>query len=140
MSKNKTIGIAVWGLGLIMALLLLFCLERGQTATFWITFAFVCVAFVSSLAFQLIAWNKNNAIDEQFMKLPAITVSFIYIIVQIPICVIFAIGSGEIPSKVAILTNTVLLVVAWTTVLSGLAGNDHIQKVNSRQKDHHTEL
>ena len=140
MSKNKTIGIAVWGLGLILALVLMFCLERGQTATFWITLAFVCVAFVSSLAFKLIAWNKNDTTDDQFLKLPAITATFCYIIVQIPVCIIFAIGSGAVPPKVAALVTVVVLVIAWIIILSGLAGNDHIRKVTGRKRDHHKEL
>lgn len=140
MSKNKKIGIVVWALGLVLSLVILFCIENGQTPTFWITLAFVCVAFISALAFQLMEWNKKNAIDEQFLKLPAITVSLIYIIVQIPICIIFALGSGAIPSKVAILVNAVVLVIAWIVALSGLAGNDHIQKINRRQKEHHKEL
>lgn len=140
MSKNKKIGIVVWILGLMLSMVLLFCLENGLTATFWITFAFVCAAFVSTMIFQLQIWKKADIPDEQFLHLPAIAVSYIYIIAQIPICIIFALGSGAIPYKVAILVNAVLLIIAWILALSALAGNDHIQNVNGRQKDHHTEL
>lgn len=45
-----------------------------------------------------------------------------------------------IPFKVAIIVNATVLIIAWIAILSSLAGSDHIQKVNSRQKDHHTEL
>lgn len=140
MSKNKIIGIAISILGLVLSLVFMFCLQKGLTATFWITLAFVCVAFISALVFQLIEWNGKNTADEQFLYLPAITVSFVYVVVQFPICIVFALGSEVIPYKVAILVNAVVLVSAWGAALSSLAGNDHIKKVNSRQKDHHTEL
>lgn len=140
MRKSKKIGIAVWALGLVFSMVLLFCLGKEFSATFWITFAFVCVAFASSLVFQLIAWSEKHSSDEQFLKFPAITVSLIYIISQIPICILFAVGAEVIPFKIAIIVNATVLIIAWIAILSSLAGSDHIQKVNSRQKDHHTEL
>jgi hypothetical protein len=118
----------------------MFSLETGLTPTFWIAFAFVCVSFVSSLIFQSLIWKSAKTLDEQFIHFPPITITYIYMIVQIPVGIVFALGSGAIPYKIAIIVNAVLLVVAWVTILAGLAGNDHITKVNGRQKDHHTEL
>lgn len=140
MKKNKKIGIAVWTIGLLLSMAILFCLEKGQTATFWITVAFVCIAFISVLIFQLQVWKKIGSPDERFLHLPAITISIIYITVQIPVCMIFALGSGVIPYKIAILVNAALLIIAWILALSALAGNDYIQNVNGRQKDNHIEL
>ncbi|MDD6155328.1 MAG: hypothetical protein PUB39_07225 [Eubacteriales bacterium] len=140
MSKNSKIGMIIWGLSLALALVLLFTLQNGMTATFWITFGFVCLAFISSLIFQMKIWKISNSPDEQFIHWPPIIFSSVYMIAQIPIILIFGIGSSAISYKVTIIINAILLVLAWVAVLSSMAGNDHIRNVDSRQKDHHTEL
>lgn len=137
---SKKIGMAVWLLGLALANLLLFVLERGMTPTFWITLAFVWVAFLSTLVFQIYLAKQSQTPDKGFLHIPAFTVSVAYEIAQIPISAIFALGSAVIPAKAALLIQGVLLIAAWAAALLSLGGNDHIQKVNSRQKDHHTEL
>lgn len=137
---GKKIGVAVWLLALALANLLLFVLEHGMTPTFWITLAFVWVAFLSTLIFQIYLAKHSKTPDDGFLHIPAFTVSLAYEIAQIPIGVIFALGSAAIPAKIALLIQGVLLIAAWAAALLSLGGNEHIQKVNSRQKDHHTEL
>lgn len=140
MSNNKTLGIISWLLGLVLSNILLFCLERELTPTFWVTTAFVWTAFISMLVFQLVVWKNYDKPDIQFMKIPAISVSMLYIAVQFPICIIFSLGSNVISVKTTIFVNGVLLIIAWGFVIGTLLGNDHIQRVNDRQRNHHTEL
>lgn len=140
MNKNKILGIAIWVLGFFLSMLLMFCLERGMTPVFWVTFGFVIAAFVSVFIFQLCMWKRCASHDNQFIHIPAILVSSGYVLIQIPICIIFALGSSSIPIKIAILVNAFILIIAWIISVFSVAGNDHIRKVNSRQKDHHTEL
>lgn len=137
---SKKIAVAVWLLGLALANLLLFVLERGMTPTFWITLAFVWVAFLSALVFQIYLAKQSQTPDDGFLHIPAFMVSLIYAVAQIPISIIFALGSATIPAKEALLVQGILLIAVWAVALLSLGGNDHIQKVNSRQKDHHTEL
>lgn len=137
---SKKISLAVWVLGFALVNLLLFVLETGLTPTFWITLAFVWVEFLSSLIVQLLMAKNSKTPDDGFLHIPAFTVSLVYEIAQIPISIIFALGSAAIPAKVAFLIQGVLLIAAWATTLLSLGGNDHIKKVNSRQKDHHTGL
>ena len=78
--------------------------------------------------------------ESQFLKLPSIVISGIYLAVQIPLGIIFALGSASISGKTAILVNTIVLIAAWIGMITRISGNDYIHKVNSRQKNHHTEL
>lgn len=121
-------------------MILMFCLTTGMTPTFWLTFGFVCVAFVSSLIFQIISWKNSETLDKQVLHLSGITISSIYALIQIPIGVVSSLGATAISTKPTILVNAVLLIIAWILILSSLVGNDHIEKVNSRQKNHHIEL
>ena len=138
--SNKKLGIMIWGLCFALAMVLMFCLERGLTTTFWVTLGFVCAAFLSALIFQIIAWKTANTLDKQVLHFPGILLSNIYALIQLPICIIFSLGSNSIPFKASIIINAIILIVAWVLILASLVGNDHIERVNSRQKDHHVEL
>ena len=138
--SNKKLGIIIWGLCFALAMVLMFCLERGLTTTFWVTLGFVCVAFLSAFVFQILAWKTANTLDKQVLHFPGILLSNIYALIQLPICIIFSLGSNSIPFKASIIINAIILIVAWVLILASLVGNDHIERVNSRQKDHHVEL
>ncbi|MDV4150284.1 hypothetical protein R0131_05510 [Clostridium sp. AL.422] len=140
MKKNRFIGISAWFLILVLANVLLFCLTKEVNGTVIATAIFVEIAFVSSLVFQLLIWRRNKNIDEQFLNIPSMVVLLGYMVIQIPICIIFALASSIIPYKAAILINAILLIVAWLLVLGSISGNDHIQRVNKRQKDYHVKL
>lgn len=137
---SKKIFLAVWALGLVLANVLLFTLSQSMTATVWITLAFVWLAFLSTLAFQFLAAKKSKTPDDAFLHIPALAASIVYEVLQIPVCLIFALGATTIPAQAAFLTQAILLIVAWAAILLAPGGNDHIKKVNSRQKDHHIEL
>lgn len=138
--SNRKLGIIIWGLCFALAMVLMFCLERGLTTTFWVTLGFVCVAFLSAFVFQILAWKTANTLDKQVLHFPGILLSNIYALIQLPICIIFSLGSNSIPFKASIIINAIILIVAWVLILASLVGNDHIERVNSRQKDHHVEL
>ena len=138
--SNKKLGIMIWGLCFALAMVLMFCLERGLTTTFWVTLGFVCVAFLSAFVFQILAWKTANTLDKQVLHFPGILLSNIYALIQLPICIIFSLGSNSISFKASIIINAIILIVAWVLILASLVGNDHIERVNRRQKDHHVEL
>jgi len=137
---SRKIGLAVWTLVLLLSIVLLFTLNRGMTISFWITFAFVLVAFCSALLFQCVLAKKARTPDDGFLQLPAALISVIYEVIQIPLCIVFSLCSSIVSWKATLLIHAVILILAWIMILISLTGNDHIRKVNSRQKDHHTEL
>lgn len=143
MTNNKLIGIVVWGLSLILSMVIMLCLCEEMTTSFFVTLAFVIFAFVSVLILQLNVWNnvnKGNGANMQFIRYPALVIANVYIVFQLPICIIFALFAKYITSKVAILVNVVILIVFWSLILSSMVGREHIDRVNSRQRDHHIEL
>jgi peptidoglycan/LPS O-acetylase OafA/YrhL len=137
---SKKLFLVIWTLGLILAHVLLFTLSQSMTATVWITLAFVWLAFLSSLTLQCLTARKSKTPDDAFLHLPALAISVIYEVLQIPVCLIFSLGAVAIPWKITFLAQAILLVVAWIAIFLSLGGNDHIKKVNSRQKNHHKEL
>ena len=132
--------LAIWALGLILSNVLLFTIANTLTATFWISFAFIVIAYVAVLFLWLHTAKSAQSADEQFLKLPSLTVSLGYLSIQPPLAIVFALGTTAISYKIAILVHAAVLVVSWILMIGGTAGNRHIEKVNSRQKNHHKEL
>ncbi len=137
---SKKIALAVWVLMLLLSMVLLFTLNQGMTAAFWITFVFVVAAFCSTLLFQCLVGKKAKTPDDRFLQFPSALISGVYVAAQIPLCIVFSLCSDIVSWKVALLVHAIILILAWILSLGGLAGNDYIRKVNSRQKNHHTEL
>lgn len=133
MKNNKTLGIVAWGIGLLLSLLLLFCLATSFTASFWCTLIFVVVAAVSSLIFQIKSWQTNNRPKESVLHISLLTVAIGYMMIQIPVSVVMALSAAVVSWRLSLLINGVIFALAWLMGIGALVGNDHIDKVNQRQ-------
>ena len=47
---------------------------------------------------------------------------------------------NSIPEKTVVIINTVVLIAAWIVIAALLGTKGYIQRVDSRQKNHHVEL
>ncbi len=137
---KKIIGIVIWALVFALSLILLFILAKEINTAVITTCIFDVIAFVGAGIFLMAVMRKDSTPDDNFLHLPAAVVSCVYMIIQIIICVVFALMSLTIPFKAVLLVNLVIAIICWIIMLCSIAGIGHIQKVNSRQKDHHTEL
>ena len=132
--------LAIWALGFILSNVLLFTIANTLTLTLWITFAFIVIAYTTVLFLWVHTAQQARTANEQFLKLPSLTLSLFYLGVQLPLAIIFALGATTISHRIAILIHAVILIGSWLLIISALVGNHHIEKVNSRQKDHHKKL
>lgn len=131
---------AMWALGLLLSNVLLFTLANTLNVTFWLSFAFVLLAYVAVLILWLHMTKDAKETDAQFLNLPTLTVSLAYLGCQIPLAIVFSLGASSIAPRIAFLIHAIILIVSWVLMIGGMAGNHHIEKVNSRQKNHHKEL
>lgn len=134
MKNNKTLGLIAWGACLVVTNLIMFCVAASYTASFWCTIIFVLIAAVSSLYLQIQSWKPQNRPTERILHISLLSVAIGYMVIQIPVGVVISLASTEIPLRLAILINGVVLVIAWLIGIAALVGNDHIDKVNQRQK------
>ncbi len=135
--KNKTIGIIAGVLGLLLSMMLLIVLSGEINNVVIVTAVFVIIAYVGTLLFLCKRSGNSKTPDSKFLKLPAMTVGVIYMVLQLPLCIVFGLLSRIIPFRIALLINAIVAIVAWLVLLGSIAGTDHIEKVNSRQKDRH---
>lgn len=139
MKNNKLLGVVLWLLGLIVAHLTIFCLPKSYTAAVWITYGFTLFAFLSQLALWLYIWREPIEADGRFLHTPVLTLSVGYMLLQLVPCLVFTLWSAASP-KIVVLANALLLIAMWALLVLAMIGKSHIQRVDSRQKNHHVEL
>lgn len=140
MSKNKKLGLIAWFLTLILANACLFGLNEVPTATFWGTVAFVWLGFLSVLALQGLIWGQKKRSGESFLHIAPLVLTYGYMVLQIPMAIIFALGSEAFHLNMAVIIQAFLLIITWLLVIAALVGNNHIAKVNGRQEDFEREF
>ena len=138
MNPNKRLGIALWLIGLVVMHLLALLLPEELTAGRWATYGFALFAFFSQLLLWLWIWRAELPPGQQFLRLPLLTVSAVYLTGQVLLCLLFALLSASV--KTAVLVNALFLCATWAMELFAAVGGHHVQETDSRQKDHHKAL
>lgn len=137
MKSSKLITTIILLLVYGLSLFLLFIIPNTYSSTIWAVFIFDTIAFVS----QLILWLTNfGGRAEVFYKYPSMTVSTGYLGVQFILCLVCAFAATVIPFKLTLVLNVILLVVAWILLIVTMFSVNHIEKIESRQIDHHIKL
>lgn len=138
MRNNKFLGIALWVIGFLTAHLIIFIIPNSDTAKMWTAYGFTIFAFLSQLALWLWVWHKENSASEKFLYTPALTISVAYLLLQLLVDLIFALVLISV--KIVIIVNVVLAIAIATLLVLSLIAKNPIQRVDSRQKNHHREL
>ena len=138
MKNNRLLGIAIWGIGLAVECLLLLCLARTYSAAVWITLGFTLFAFISQIVLWLYVWRNPLNSNDNFLHMPLFTLSLRYMILQVIPCVAFAFWKA--PVQIVVLVNASISVVMWVLLILSMIARNHIENVDSRQKNHHREI
>ena len=140
MQKDYIIGIGVWALVFALSIFLLLVIPSQYTNSIFVTLGFDVFAFFSTLIFWFIIFRSSNEPNDMAYHSPAMTVSAVYLITQLILCVVAGALGEHFSFKVTLTVNFILLIIMWALILSTLIANDHAKRVDSRQKDHHTVL
>lgn len=130
---NRKLGVMIWVLWVVLINIVMFCITKEYTVTYWMTYIFMMIAFIFLLIFQLVLWHKKSI--DGYLKMLPMGISYIYIVLQTLISIVIALMGSAISYKVALVLNATVLLVAWSCIIFSLIGNDHINKINKRQKD-----
>ena len=139
MIKSKRAFLILWGIVFALTVFLLLIIPTRITGITIVTLVFDCVGFIS----QLILWSKlargeQNAADV-FENTPAAVVTCVYL----AILFVLSILSGALnllSVKATLIANIIILAAVWILLIALFGVKGHIQRVNSRQRDHHIEL
>lgn len=138
MKQNKVLGILLWLVGIVLAHLIVFLLPQEMEKAEWITYGFTLIAFFSQLILWFAAWREKPSPEQQFLQTPLLFYSVCYIAGQIILCVIFALVSTS--GKIAVIVNAIFLASMCLLFVFSLIGRNHVDRIDQRQKNHHTKL
>lgn len=139
MKGNKFLGGILWTIGLLLAHLLIFFIPKNYTIAVWITYGFTLLAFLSQLTLWLYIWRKSLDAKETFLRTPVFMLSVCYMFFQIILCGVFPFWITA-STKIVFIVNTLFLTVVWALLIISMIARNHIERIDSRQKDHHTLL
>lgn len=140
MRKSKKYGIAIWLIVFALSLVLLLIVPDRYTRSVYVTLIFDCVAFISQLILWLCQFREEITPEDSFPVSPAMTMSGVYLTAQFIVCAAAAIFAEDLAFKAALLLNIILMALMWVLILATLSTKNHTKRIDSRQKNHHTEL
>ena len=140
MRKTRLISITVWFLIFVLSVFLLLIIPNSYSQSIWVTLAFDIIAFVSQLIFCLAIFNKVDSPKGIFNRYPTLLVSIAYIGVQFLICIVTAFTATLMSFKASLIINFIVMILAWVVILLLVLSKNHVERIDSRQKDHHVEL
>ncbi len=140
MGKFKIIKCAIWFLTFALSVFLLLVIPSGYSQSIWVTLVFDVIAFVSQLILWLTVFNRPVGAKGVFNRYPTMLVSALYLIVEFIVCIVTAVMESLIPFKTSMIINFIVMVIAWIILLMMVLSKDHVERIDSRQKDHHVEL
>ena len=140
MGKSKIIKCVIWFLAFALSVFLLLVIPSSYSQSIWVTLVFDVIAFVSQLILWLTIFNRPVGAKGVFNRYPTMLVSSLYLIVEFIICIVMAVMGSSIPFKMSLIINFIVMVIAWIILLMMILSKDHVERIDSRQKDHHVEL
>lgn len=140
MGKSKIIKCVIWFLAFALSVFLLLVIPNSYSQSIWVTLVFDTIAFVSQLVLWLTIFNKPVGAKGVFNRYPTMLISSLYLVIEFIICVIVAVAGSSISFKMSLIINFIIMVVAWIILLMMILSKDHVERIDSRQKDHHVEL
>lgn len=140
MGKAKLKKCVIWFLTFALSVFLLLVIPGSYSQSIWVTLVFDVTAFVSQLVLWLTIFNRSIGVTGVFNRYPTMLVSSLYLIVEFFICIATAVMESSISLKMSLIINFIVMVIAWTILLMLISSKDHIERLDTRQKDHHVEL
>jgi len=131
MSKNKGMAYAVLGIAFVLLNVIAFAVPTVKTATFWIAYAFIAVAFASQIVIWKFAFKGADSLKSKFLGIPLISVGITYLIVQIIAFAVFM-ALPLTTSWIAIVVCALILGISAICLIGTETGREEINRVEEK--------
>ena len=140
MIKSKKALIILWGIAFALTLFLVLIIPAQITGIIIVAIVFDCVGFISQLVLWLKLAHGERSAKDVFGNAPAAVVSCVYLAILIGLSILCSAFPNMFSIKAAVIVYVIIMALAWLLLVALLGGKGHIQRVDSRQRDHHIEL
>lgn len=134
MKKNKNLLLTglIYAILLAVYNLLVFVIFKNHTSVFWISYAFMTLAFVVQVVSMLLSFKKGD-VETAFFSIPLASFSVFYFFAELCVSVVFMIFQGvgvTIPLVIQILILATFSVIA----IIALMARDAVQEIGDNVK------
>ncbi len=140
MINGKKALLILWVLVFILTLILLLFIPEQITSVSFVFLAFDCIGFIALLILWINLLQGKQDAKDVFGNFPAVVVSCVYLLILFVLSILCGSSPSLFSVKSSVLINIIVMVLAWIVLVALLGAKGHIQRVDSRQRDHHTEL
>lgn len=136
-AKKTTLLSIIFAMTFVMYNLLLFLIAgfSGHSAVFWISYAFVLVAFACVLGCGVLLGSRGFSMRDWLFGYPLIKHTYVYIAAQLLVSVVFMLLQFAISWKLATVVQCVMLFVYMVFAISCLLTKQTIDVVEDRIRD-----
>lgn len=140
MKNNKTLAFIFWVLFLAIGMLFLCMIPKTMNSTSIALILFTLVIFLGQLILWLMLSKEGSTKEKTFLNLPVYMYSIYVMIIQLAVDILCSFFAERIPIKLVIFVEIIFLVVQCIIIVMSLITKNSIEKLDSRQKNHHIEL
>lgn len=134
-NNKKASGLSLAIVGIIFALYNLFVwiLIKPQTPAFWISYAFMLVAFAALIVSMYLA-AKTLDVETVFFGIPLMQFALFYLIAELFASVVFMLFQNHLSYKIPLLVQVLLLAIFAVFAIISVAGRDATKAVKDDYK------
>ncbi|MBE5969427.1 MAG: hypothetical protein E7242_04265 [Lachnospiraceae bacterium] len=137
MSKKIICG-SIWLLCFILSVFLLMFIPKSYTLSIWVTLVFDIIAYISQLLLWTYIFRRRVNAQGLFYKTPILTLSIVYMTLQLIICIIIGIFNDSIGFRTSLIVNFFVCLLIWIIILMLRLAEYRARTIDLRQIEHHT--
>lgn len=136
---NRVLTNVIFMIYSAIVFLVLFFIAPLFNTTFWTVFSFIAFSLLTDILLWNLLLGKKLGY-KSFYKYPAAVITDFNMFIQLLIAIIFALLVKQISLKICIFINAIIYLINMILVLSTFISANHVKSLDSRQKNHHTEI
>lgn len=129
--NNRNLKIAIICTLFILLNVIAFVIPLEKGGSFWITYGFTIVAFLSQFVVWRIGFTGVKSHKSKFLGIPLIYLATVYLIIQIVVFAIFVVAN-DISPWIAIILNVLITGIFLMIILSTLLGRNEVDRVETK--------
>lgn len=133
MKKNNNYAYLILAILFILFNVIAFSVPIQRTTSFYISYAFSCVAFISQIFIWKVAFKNSNSLKSKFLGISIIYVGNIYLTIQLISFIVFMCVSN-VQIWVSILVSSLILGLSAISLISAKAGKEEVESVDNKIK------
>lgn len=131
MRKNKGMAYALLVIAFVLFNVIAFAVPTAKTATFWIAYAFTCIAFALQIAIWKFAFEGADTLKSKFLGVSLISVGTTYLIIQLIAFAVFM-ALPLVASWIAVVVCALILGISAICLIGTEFGREEINRVEEK--------